>query len=84
MDTREALAMDVERHIDADQPIAPLDRIAAVRDSPIYVRLDHRPDFCALDQPSNPNLHTHIQILATTVAGHGRRVVEHRIAPLEA
>ena len=45
--TREALAMDVERHIDADHVVATLDRIAAVRGYPTYVRFDNGPEFCA-------------------------------------
>ncbi len=45
--TREALAMDVERHITADHVIATLDRLAALRGYPSYVRFDHGPEFCA-------------------------------------
>jgi putative transposase len=45
--TREALAMDVERNINADHVVATLDRIAAVHGYPAYVRFDHGPEFCA-------------------------------------
>jgi putative transposase len=45
--SREALAMDVERHIDADHVVATLDRLAAVRGYPAYVRFDNGPEFCA-------------------------------------
>ena len=45
--TREALAMDVEHNINADHVVATLDRIAAVRGYPAYVRFDNGPEFCA-------------------------------------
>lgn len=39
--------MDVERRIDADHVVATLDRIAAVRGYPTYIRFDNAPEFCA-------------------------------------
>ncbi len=45
--TREALATDVERSIDADGVVACLDRLAAERGAPVYVRFDHGPEFIA-------------------------------------
>jgi putative transposase len=45
--SREALATDVERSIDADQVVAVLDRIAAERGAPKYLRFDHGPEFIA-------------------------------------
>jgi len=45
--TREALAMDVERNIDADAVVATLDRIATTRGYPRYLRFDHGPEFIA-------------------------------------
>ena len=43
--TRQALAMDVARNIDADHVCATLDRIAAVRGYPVYLRFDNGPEF---------------------------------------
>ena len=45
--TREALAIDVERSIDADGVVACLERLAAERGAPAYVRFDHGPEFIA-------------------------------------
>jgi putative transposase len=45
--TREALATDVERSIDADGVVACLERLAAERGAPVYVRFDHGPEFIA-------------------------------------
>ena len=45
--TRECLAIDVERSIDADGVVACLDRLAAERGAPAYVRFDHGPEFIA-------------------------------------
>ena len=38
--TREALAIDIDRSIDADGVVAVLDRLAAQRGAPVYVRFD--------------------------------------------
>ena len=46
--TREALATDVDRSIDADQVVATLDRLAIERGGPpAFVRFDHGPEFIA-------------------------------------
>ena len=45
--TRECLAIDVERSIDADGVVACLERLAAERGAPAYVRFDHGPEFIA-------------------------------------
>ena len=45
--TREALATDTERSIDADGVVACLERLAADRGAPAYVRFDHGPEFIA-------------------------------------
>ena len=45
--TREALAIDVARSIDADGVVAVLDRLAAQRGAPVYVRFDNGPEFVA-------------------------------------
>jgi putative transposase len=45
--TREALATDVERSIDADGVVACLERLAHERGAPVYVRFDHGPEFIA-------------------------------------
>jgi putative transposase len=45
--TREALAIEVERSIDADGVVACLERLAAERGAPAYVRFDHGPEFIA-------------------------------------
>jgi len=45
--TREALATDVERSIDADGAVRCLDRLAAERGAPVYMRFDHGPEFIA-------------------------------------
>ena len=45
--TREALAIDVERSIDADAVVDCLERLAAERGTPAYVRFDHGPEFIA-------------------------------------
>ncbi len=45
--TRECLATDVERSIDADGVVACLERIAAERGTPAYVRFDNGPEFIA-------------------------------------
>ena len=45
--TREALATDVERSIDADGVVRCLERLAKDRGAPVYVRFDHGPEFIA-------------------------------------
>jgi putative transposase len=45
--TRECPAIVVERNIDADGVVACLERIAAVRGAPKYLRFDHGPEFIA-------------------------------------
>ena len=45
--TREALAIEVDRSIDADGVVAVLDRLAAQRGAPVYVRFDNGPEFVA-------------------------------------
>ena len=46
--TREALAIEVDRSIDADHVVAVLERLAAQRGSaPVYVRFDNGPEFVA-------------------------------------
>ena len=45
--TRNALATDVERPIDADGVIRCLDRLAADRGAPVYVHFDNRPELIA-------------------------------------
>jgi len=45
--TRECLAIDVDRSIDADGVVGCLDRLAAERGAPVYVRFDHGPEFIA-------------------------------------
>jgi len=45
--SREALATDTERSIDADGVVACLERLASERGAPAYVRFDHGPEFIA-------------------------------------
>ena len=45
--TRECLAIDIDRSIDADGVVRCLDRLAAERGAPRYVRFDHGPEFIA-------------------------------------
>jgi putative transposase len=45
--TRECLVIEVERSIDADGVVACLERIAAERGAPVYLRFDHGPEFIA-------------------------------------
>jgi transposase InsO family protein len=45
--TRECLAIVVDRSIDADGVVACLERLAAQRGAPAYVRFDHGPEFIA-------------------------------------
>ena len=45
--TREALATDVARTIGADGVVSCLERLAAERGAPAYVRFDHGPEFIA-------------------------------------
>jgi putative transposase len=45
--TREALAMHVARSVDADQTVAVLDALAAVRGAPVHVRCDNGPELTA-------------------------------------
>jgi len=45
--TRQALAVVVERSIDADRVVATLDRLRIARRAPRYVRFDHGPEFIA-------------------------------------
>ncbi len=44
---REALAITVDRRIDADGVVAVLDRLASERGAPAFVRFDHGPEFVA-------------------------------------
>ena len=45
--SRECLAIDVERSIDADGVVRCLDRLALQRGAPRYLRFDHGPEFIA-------------------------------------
>ena len=45
--SRECLAIDVERSIDADGVVRCLERLACERGAPAYVRFDHGPEFIA-------------------------------------
>jgi putative transposase len=45
--TREALAIEVDRCIDADGVVRVLDRIKTQRGAPVYVRFDNGPEFIA-------------------------------------
>ena len=45
--TREVLAIEVERSIDADRVVAVLDRLATECRAPRFVRFDHGPEFIA-------------------------------------
>lgn len=45
--SRECLAIEVERSIDADGVVACLERLRAERGAPVYVRFDHGPEFIA-------------------------------------
>jgi transposase InsO family protein len=45
--TREALATDVERSIDADGVVRCLERLATERGAPVYLRFDNGPEFIA-------------------------------------
>ena len=45
--SRECLAIDVDRSIDADGVVACLDRLALERGAPAFVRFDHGPEFIA-------------------------------------
>ncbi len=45
--TREALAIDIDRSIDADGVVDVLDRLALQRGAPNYVRFDNGPEFVA-------------------------------------
>ena len=45
--TRERLAIEVERSIDADHVVRVLERLARERRAPRYVRFDHGPEFIA-------------------------------------
>ncbi len=48
--SRECLAIDVDRSIGADGVVSCLERLAAARGAPAYVRFDHGPEFitCAV------------------------------------
>ncbi len=46
--TRECPTIDVDRSIDADGVVAVLERLAAERGAPRYVRFDHGPEFIAM------------------------------------
>jgi putative transposase len=46
--TRECLAIEVDRSIDADGVVAVLERLATVRGATRYVRFDHGPEFIPL------------------------------------
>ncbi len=45
--TRECLAIDVARSIDADNVVTSFERLARDRGAPAYVRFDHGPEFIA-------------------------------------
>ena len=45
--TRECLSIDVARNIDADAVVTCLERLAAERGAPAYLRFDHGPEFIA-------------------------------------
>lgn len=45
--TRECLAIEIGRSIDADQVVAVLDTLALTRGAPVYVRFDNGPEFVA-------------------------------------
>ena len=45
--TRECLAIEVDRSIDADHVVAVLDRLAVGRGAPVFVRFDNGPEFVA-------------------------------------
>jgi len=45
--SRECLAIDVDRSIDADGVVRCLERLASQRGAPAYVRFDHGPEFIA-------------------------------------
>ena len=45
--TRECLAIDIARSIDADGVVTCLERLALERGAPAYVRFDHGPEFIA-------------------------------------
>ena len=45
--TREALAIEVDRSIDADHVVDVLDRLALQRGAPVFVRFDNGPEFVA-------------------------------------
>lgn len=45
--TREALAIEVDRSINADGVVDVLDRLASTHGAPTYVRFDNRPEFVA-------------------------------------
>jgi putative transposase len=45
--TRECLAIEVDRSIDADHVVAVLDRLALQRGAPMFVRFDNGPEFIA-------------------------------------
>lgn len=45
--TREALAIEVDRAIDADGVVAVLDRLELIHGAPHYVRFDNGPEFVA-------------------------------------
>ncbi len=45
--TREALAIEVDRRIDADGVVDVLDHLAITRGAPVYVRFDNGPEFVA-------------------------------------
>lgn len=45
--TREALAIEVDRSIDADGVVDVLERLALTRGAPVYVRFDNGPEFVA-------------------------------------
>ena len=45
--TREALAIEVDRSIDADHVVDVLDRLAMQRGAPVFIRFDNGPEFVA-------------------------------------
>jgi putative transposase len=45
--SRECLAIDVDRSINADEVVRCLERLAGQRGAPVYVRFDNGPEFIA-------------------------------------
>ena len=67
--TREALATDVDRSIDADGVVAVLDRLAIERGGPpSFVRFDHGPEFIARSRASTAGSVTNCSTAANGTA----------------